>query len=51
VEEISEYLKTGGKPDFDSSQGPMKEVIEENTRFLTDEDRAAMAEFLKSLNE
>jgi mono/diheme cytochrome c family protein len=51
VEEISEYLKTGGKPDFDSAQGPMKEVIEENTRFLTDEDRAAMAEFLKSLNE
>jgi hypothetical protein len=29
----------------------MKEVIEENTRFLTDEDRVAMAEFLKSLNE
>jgi mono/diheme cytochrome c family protein len=51
VEEISAYLKTGGKPDFDSAQGPMKEVIEENTRFLTDEDRAAMAEFLKSLNE
>ena len=51
VEEISEYLTTGGKPDFDSSQGPMKEVIEENTRFLTDEDRVAMAEFLKSLNE
>lgn len=51
VEEISEYLKTGGKPDFDSAQGPMKEVIEENTRFLTDEDRAAMAEFLKNLNE
>lgn len=51
VEEISEYLKTGGKPDFDSAQGPMKEVIEENTRFLSDEDRAAMAEFLKSLNK
>ncbi len=51
VEEISTYLKSGEKPDFDSAQGPMKEVIEENTRFLTDEDRQAMAEFLKSLNQ
>lgn len=51
VEEISTYLKSGEKPDFDSAQGPMKEVIEENTRFLTDDDRLAMAEFLKSLNE
>jgi mono/diheme cytochrome c family protein len=51
VEEIDAYLETGEKPDFDSAQGPMKEVIMESTRFLTAEDRRAMAVFLKSLGE
>lgn len=51
VSEIATYLETGEKPDFDSAQGPMKEVIMENTRFLTEEDRRAMAIYLKSLSE
>lgn len=51
ITEISTYLETGEKPDFDSAQGPMKEVIMENTRFLTEEDRRAMAIYLKSLGE
>jgi mono/diheme cytochrome c family protein len=50
VEEAADYLKTGLKPDFDSVQGPMAEVIEDNTKHLTDEDRHAIALYLKSLN-
>lgn len=50
VEEIAEYLKSGAKPDFDSAQGPMAEVIEDGTKHLTDQDRRAVALYLKSLN-
>jgi mono/diheme cytochrome c family protein len=50
VEEVAEYLKSGSKPDFDSAQGPMAEVIEDGTKHLTDEDRAAMALYLKSFS-
>lgn len=49
VEELAEYLKSGAKPNFDSAQGPMAEVIEDSTKHLTDEDRRAMALYLKSL--
>ncbi len=49
VEELAEYLKSGARPDFDSAQGPMAEVIEDSTKHLTDEDRRAMALYLKSL--
>lgn len=51
VEDIDHYLKSGEKPDFDSAQGPMQEVIRDSTRFLTDADRRAMAVYLKSLSE
>ena len=50
VEEIAEYLKTGTKPDFDNAQGPMDEVIQDATKHLTDEDRRAIALYLKSLD-
>lgn len=50
VEEIAGYLKSGVKPDFDSAQGPMAEVIEDNTKHLSDEDRRAIATYLKSLH-
>ncbi|MCE9521214.1 MAG: cytochrome c [Alphaproteobacteria bacterium] len=50
MEEIASYLKTGTKPDFDSAQGPMAEVIEDNTKHLSDQDRTAIALYLKSLN-
>jgi mono/diheme cytochrome c family protein len=51
VEETAAYLKSGTKPDFDSAQGPMAEVIEDNTKHLSDQDRNAIALYLKSLND
>ena len=51
VEEIAAYLKSGAKPDFDSAQGPMAEVIEDNTKHLSDQDRNAIALYLKSLKD
>ncbi len=50
VDETAEYLKTGTKPDFDNAQGPMDEVIQDATKHLTDEDRRAIALYLKSLD-
>ena len=50
VEELAEYLKSGARPDFDSAQGPMAEVIEDGTKHLTDEDLRAIALYLKSLD-
>ena len=41
-------LKTGDTPDGDSVGGAMTAVIR-NTSQLTDEDRAGMAAYLKSL--
>jgi mono/diheme cytochrome c family protein len=49
VEETTSYLKTGVEPGFDSAEGPMAEVIEDNTKHLSDQDRAAIALYLKSL--
>jgi mono/diheme cytochrome c family protein len=46
--DIAELLKTGFTPDFDSVGGAMAPVVR-NTAQLTDDDRAAMAEYLKSL--
>lgn len=49
VDETAAYLKSGMKPDFDSAQGPMAEVIEDGTKHLSDDDRRAIATYLKSL--
>ncbi|MHB2168861.1 c-type cytochrome [Alsobacter sp. R-9] len=46
--EIAELLKTGFTPEFDSVGGTMAAVVR-NTSQLSDADRAAMAEYLKSL--
>lgn len=46
--DIAELLKTGFTPEYDSVGGSMAAVIR-NTSQLTDADRAAMAEYLKSL--
>jgi mono/diheme cytochrome c family protein len=51
VEEIMEYLKSGAKPDFDSAQGPMAEVIEDSTKHLSENDRNAIALYLKSFHK
>jgi mono/diheme cytochrome c family protein len=47
-EEIAELLKTGFTPDYDSVGGSMTEVVK-NTSQLSDDDRLAMATYLKSL--
>ena len=48
VEDIEEFLKTGFTPDFDSAGGSMAEVIK-NTTQLSDDDRKAIATYLKAL--
>lgn len=44
--DIAEYLKSGFTPDFDTAGGEMVDVIK-NTSKLTDEDRQAIASYLK----
>jgi mono/diheme cytochrome c family protein len=46
--EIADFLETGEMPEGDSASGSMRRVIK-NLALLTAEDRAAMAEYLKSL--
>ncbi|MBH5401124.1 cytochrome c [Bradyrhizobium sp. CNPSo 4010] len=48
AKDIAYFLKTGELPDGDSVGGAMTRVIK-NTSQLSDEDLAAMAEYLKSL--
>ena len=48
VKDIAYFLETGQMPDGDSVGGAMARVIK-NTSQLSPEDRAAMAEYLKSL--
>lgn len=46
--DFAEMLKTGTLPDFDRVGGEMVEVVR-NTSQLTDDDRAAIATYIKSL--
>lgn len=46
--DIAELLKTGFTPEYDSVGGSMADVVR-NTAQLSDEDRLAMAQYLKSL--
>ena len=46
--DIAEYLKSGFTPDYDVAGGLMAEVIE-NTSELSDQDRMAIANYLKVL--
>ena len=46
--EIADYLKTGFTPDYDSVGGTMVEV-QANMAELPDEDRAAIAAYLKAV--
>ncbi|MGB9116857.1 c-type cytochrome [Bradyrhizobium sp.] len=48
VKDIAWFLETGQTPDGDNTGGPMARVIR-NTSQLPAEDRAAIAEYLKSL--
>jgi mono/diheme cytochrome c family protein len=46
--DIAYYLESGFTPDFDTVGGPMV-AVQENMAKLTDEDRAAIAAYLKAL--
>ena len=46
--DIAEFLKSGFTPDYDSAGGEMAEVIE-NTSRLSDEERSAIAAYLKAV--
>ena len=47
--DIGGLLKSGRKPDFDTIQGVMAEAIEHGYRYLSDGDRAAIADYVMSL--
>ncbi|MGR3453336.1 c-type cytochrome [Pseudooceanicola sp.] len=46
--DIAEYLRSGFTPEFDVAGGDMAEVVK-NTAKLSDEDRAAIAAYLKAV--
>ena len=46
--DIAEYLKSGFTPDFDTAGAEMADVVE-NTSKLSDEDRMAIAAYIKAL--
>jgi mono/diheme cytochrome c family protein len=48
TKDFTYFLETGQLPDGDNAGGPMARVIK-NTSQLSDDDRAAIAEYLKSL--
>jgi mono/diheme cytochrome c family protein len=47
--DIAEVLKSGFTPDYDVVGGPMAEVVRNGTSRLSDEDRAAIAAYLKAV--
>lgn len=49
AEDIAKALKSGETPDFDILGGAMSEIVRDTAR-LTDEDRAAIAAYLKTLS-
>ena len=49
ADEIATYLASGEDPDFDFAGGAMVDVIDDSTSMLSDDDRNAIAEYLKNL--
>ena len=47
--DIVQLLKSGRKPDFDNVEGAMAEAIDDGLRYLSDEDLAAITEYLLAL--
>ncbi len=47
--ELIDLLKTGLKPDFDDVQGLMSEAVEQGYKYMSDEDLAAIADYVLSL--
>ena len=48
-EEITMFMLDGMLPDGDYAGGAMSDVIDHNTAHLTEDDRRAIAKYLKSL--
>ena len=48
--DLLRYLRNGMLPDMDFVGGAMVEVIDEGLKFLTDEDREAIADYLRALS-
>jgi mono/diheme cytochrome c family protein len=44
--DLAELLQTGATPEGGRVKGAMREVVEDGTKYLTDADRAAIAEYL-----
>lgn len=49
VDQLATYFKNGVGRDNTTTLGPMSEVIRNSLQYLSDDDRKAMAEYLKSL--
>lgn len=49
IEDVVFFLKTGFKPSGDDAQGLMAEMIDSGLKYLTDDDRRAIAVYLRSL--
>ncbi len=49
LEQLSFFLKTGGKPDWEKAEGSMAEAVRDGYKHLTDADRDAIAVYLNSL--
>ena len=49
VDQITLFLKTGTKPDWETADGAMGEVVEDGTKFLTEEDMRAIARYINLL--
>ena len=49
AEQIVKLLKTGENPDGADVQGLMEEIIENGYRYMTDEDREAIAFYLRTI--
>jgi mono/diheme cytochrome c family protein len=48
-EELIAYLRDGAAPGKANAAGPMAEVVENSTRFLSDQDLRAMATYLRTV--
>ena len=48
-DQLSFFLKTGTKPDWETAEGVMKEAIEDGYKHLTDADRDAIARYISDL--
>lgn len=49
VDQLTFFLKSGTKPDWEIAEGVMGEAVEDGYKFLTDADRRAIARYINSL--